>query len=168
MVINKALLKYGHENFSLTILEYCDIETVIEREQSYFDALNPEYNVLPLAGSRGGYRHTAESRLKMSEARKGKPGNPHSEGSKAKLSEAGINNTNRVGKIHTKEQRAKISAGQPTSQRVEVLDLLENTINQYSSIREVSKSIGCSRYAVSNSLENKKVLKERYIIRPCV
>lgn len=89
MVINKALLKYGHENFSLTILEYCDIEAVIEREQSYFDILNPEYNVLPLAGSSGSYLHSAESKLKMSEARKGKPGKPHSEEAKAKLSQAG-------------------------------------------------------------------------------
>ena len=137
------------ENFSFTILEYCDIEAVIEREQLYFDTLNPEYNVLPLAGSSGSYLHSAESKLKMSEARKGKPGNPHSEESKAKLcpsgekktcpSGEGMNNTNRVGKIHTEEQRAKISAGQPTSQRVEVLDLVENTIKQYSSIREVSK-----------------------------
>ena len=120
MVINKALLKYGHrwENFSLTILEYCDIEAVIEREQSYFDILNPEYNVLPLAGSsfaKGSYLHSAESKLKMSEARKGKPGKPHSEEAKAKLSQAGMNNTNRVGKIHTEEQRGKISASQPTS-----------------------------------------------------
>lgn len=167
MVINKALLKYGHENFSLTILAYCDIEAVIEREQSYFDTLNPEYNVLPLAGSSVSYLHSAESKLKMSEARTGIPGNPHSEESKAKLSQAGMNNTNRVGKIHTEEQRAKISAAQPTSQRIEVLDLVENTKTQYSSIREVSKNIGCSRYAVSSSLENKKVLKERYVIRPC-
>lgn len=165
MVINSALLKYGHENFSLTILEYCDIEDVLEREQFYFDTLKPEYNVLPLAGSRGGYCHTAESKLKMSELRKGKL---HSEETKAKLSEVGMSNTNRVGKIHTEEQRAKISAGQPTSKRLEVLDLVENTINQYNSIREVSKSIGCSRYAVSKTLENKKVLKERYMIRPCV
>lgn len=138
MVINKALLKYGHENFSLTILEYCDIEAVIEREQSYFDILNPEYNVLPLAGSSGSYLHSAESKLKMSEARKGKLGKPHSEEAKANLSQAGMNNTNRVGKIHTEEQRGKISASQPTSQRVEVLDLVENTIKQYSSIREAA------------------------------
>ena len=163
MVINKALLKYGHSNFSLTILEHCSVETVIEREQSYFDNIKPEYNVLPLAGSTASYSHSAESKLKMSEARKGKS---QTEETKAILSKLGMGNSNRVGKIHTEDQRARISASQPTSQRVEVLDLLENTIKQYSSIKKASESIGCSRYAVSNSLETKKTLKERYIIRP--
>jgi len=125
MVINKALLKYGHENFSLTILEYCDNLAVIEREQLYFDNLKPEYNVLPLAGSSGSFIHTEESKLKMREARIGKPGNPHSEESKSMLSKSAIGNTNRLGKKHTEENKAKISAAQPTSQKVEVRDLLE-------------------------------------------
>lgn len=165
MVINKALLKYGHENFSLTILEYCDIETVIEREQFYFDIIKPEYNVLPIAGSSGSFFHSEESKFKMSEARKGKPGNPHTEETKSILSKLAKGNTNRAGIMHTEEDKVKISEAQPTSQRVEVLDLLENTRKEYSSIRMAAKSIGCTRYAVSRSIETKKTLKERYDIR---
>jgi hypothetical protein len=99
----------------------------------------------------------------MSELRKGKT---QTEETKAILSKLGMGNSNRVGKIHTEDQRARISASQPTSQRVEVLDLLENTRGRPGSIKKTSESIGCSRYAVSNSLETKKTLKERYIIRP--
>ena len=76
MTINKALLKYGYSatvvgppwngggpqpNFKLEILEYCDSENVIEREQYYLDLLKPEYNILQLAGSSLGYKHTPES-----------------------------------------------------------------------------------------------------------
>ena len=51
MVINKALLKYGFSNFKLEILEYCDLDNVIEREQYYINLLKPEYNILDTAGS---------------------------------------------------------------------------------------------------------------------
>jgi len=40
-----ALLIYGYINFSLEILEYCDINFRIEREQYYIDLLKPEYNI---------------------------------------------------------------------------------------------------------------------------
>jgi group I intron endonuclease len=77
MTINKALLKYGYSNFKLEILEYCDSDNVISREQYYMGQLNPEYNILKLAGSRYGYRHTEETLAKfrarkLSEETKGK------------------------------------------------------------------------------------------------
>ena len=45
MAINNAILKYGLENFSLEILEYCDKGSLIKREQFYLDVLKPEYNL---------------------------------------------------------------------------------------------------------------------------
>lgn len=40
-IIYRALLKYGYINFTLEILEYTDISSVVEREQYYSDKLNP-------------------------------------------------------------------------------------------------------------------------------
>jgi len=34
-LIQRAILKYSHDNFSLYILEYCDVNDLIEREQFY-------------------------------------------------------------------------------------------------------------------------------------
>jgi group I intron endonuclease len=65
MLINKALIKYGYSNFSLEILEYCEPSRVVTREQYYIDLLKPEYNILKVAGSSLGYKHTEESRSKM-------------------------------------------------------------------------------------------------------
>ena len=57
MAINKAILKYGLNNFSLEIIEYCDktcarsyaAVQLIEREQFYLDTLKSEYNILKIA-----------------------------------------------------------------------------------------------------------------------
>ena len=65
--INRALVKYGHSNFKLEILEYCETNRLIilEREQYYIDLLKPEYNILKIAGSPLGYKHTEESLANM-------------------------------------------------------------------------------------------------------
>jgi hypothetical protein len=65
MIIYKALLSYGFENFSLEILEHCDPSFLLEREQYYLDLLKPDYNILKIAGSSLGYKHTKEVLLKM-------------------------------------------------------------------------------------------------------
>ena len=72
MVINKALLKYGYSQFNLDILEYCEAKDLIKKEQYYINNLKPEYNVLKTAYSSLGYKHTKESKLKISMANKGK------------------------------------------------------------------------------------------------
>jgi group I intron endonuclease len=58
MAINKALLKYGYSKFRLEIIEYCEPKDAIKREQYYIDFLEPEYNILKIAGSTLDYRHT--------------------------------------------------------------------------------------------------------------
>jgi group I intron endonuclease len=68
MPIYKAILKHGHSNFSLEILEYCDRDSVIAREQYYLDHLKGEYNISPTAGSRLGSCASEETRKKMREA----------------------------------------------------------------------------------------------------
>jgi hypothetical protein len=40
-----AIIKHKHENFSLYVLEYCDLDNLITREQFYLDSLTPPYNI---------------------------------------------------------------------------------------------------------------------------
>jgi hypothetical protein len=49
MRIYKALLKYGHDNLSFEIIEYCDGPTAVLREQFYLDQFDFEYNYLEKA-----------------------------------------------------------------------------------------------------------------------
>jgi len=51
MPINIALLKYGYQNFSLTILEICDKDILMSREKHFFEVYSPEYNLLKTPGS---------------------------------------------------------------------------------------------------------------------
>jgi group I intron endonuclease len=51
MPINLALLKYGYHNFSLTVLEICDTDSLISRESHFFEVYSPEYNLLKTPGS---------------------------------------------------------------------------------------------------------------------
>jgi group I intron endonuclease len=45
IIISRALLKYGYDNFSIDILEYCELDVLIAREQYYISLLKPEYNI---------------------------------------------------------------------------------------------------------------------------
>lgn len=40
------ILKYGRDNFEFELLEQCERETMLEREQYYYDLLQPEYNLV--------------------------------------------------------------------------------------------------------------------------
>ena len=51
-IIKNAIAKYGWENFEATVLEFCPIDKLDEREIYYIAELKPEYNIK--AGGSGG------------------------------------------------------------------------------------------------------------------
>ena len=61
MLINKALLNNGYSVFKLEILEYCEKELLMDREQYYLDLLKLEYNILEFAYSSIGFKHSAST-----------------------------------------------------------------------------------------------------------
>ena len=64
--------KHGEQSFKFEIVEECPPAQCIIREQHYFDAFHPEYNILQIAGSCRGYRHTDIAKQKIGEASHGK------------------------------------------------------------------------------------------------
>lgn len=76
----KAYNKYGEDNFLFSIIEYVSPENCIAREQYYLDTKNPfkekGYNLYPSARGGLGYKHSKETKEKMSEIGKKKPINP--------------------------------------------------------------------------------------------
>uniref|UniRef100_UPI002113C4C4 hypothetical protein n=1 Tax=Aspergillus sclerotioniger TaxID=319627 RepID=UPI002113C4C4 len=69
IIITRAMKKYKLSNFSLGILEFCkpDIMICLDLEQKWIDYLKPKYNILKIAGSSSGYRHTIETIAKLKE-----------------------------------------------------------------------------------------------------
>jgi len=92
--------KHGEDSFTFEVLEYCEKERLIEREQFYIDNEKPAYNISPTAGNSLGVKHTDDTKRKVSEAKKGFK---HTDESKRKISEA------RKGKVKSDETKRKIS-----------------------------------------------------------
>jgi len=125
MYICRALLKHGHSNFSLTIIEYCEPEQCLERENYYLSSENHEYNILDKAGSWLDHKHSDETKKIMSDTRKGKP---KIEGS-GKPSQA----------IEVTDMAS------PTN----------NTTVSYNSIREAARALNIPSYkSISNYIKN--------------
>jgi hypothetical protein len=86
LTIHRALVKYGYSNFSLTILEYCEISELLIREQFYFDKLKPQYNILKIAGSSQKSKHSEYTKARISKSLQKALGKTHSEDIKLKKS----------------------------------------------------------------------------------
>ena len=148
---------------TLEILEYCDSKYVISREQYYIDLLKPKYNILKIAGSNLGYKHSEETRAKISVAGKGKT---LSELTKAKMSDS-QKAVNRSGKNHPMFGKAKPEGAGTPSQKIEVLDLLTNERIEYESINAAALALGVNRSTISLYFINnqKKPYKNRYTFK---
>jgi hypothetical protein len=131
MVIHKALNKYGHSNFSLEILEYCDPTEAIKREQYFLSLLKPNYNTLTIAGSLLGFQHSDSTKQKM------------------RLSHRDSQNSGRFKKAHKKIE----GAGQP-SQKIEVFDNKTNQTTTYDSMSEAAIALNIKRSIISMYFKN--------------
>lgn len=137
--IDRALLKYGFSNFRLEILEYCDKNNALVREQYYMDLLKPEYNIVEIAGSTLGYKHTPESLAKMRDF---------------------------VLSDEVRDRKALSTANATAARRISVI--VENTETkvkqEYSSLTEAGYALGVSKASVSQALINDSLIKKTYRI----
>lgn len=72
--LQNSVNKYGLENFEFISVQYCNREELISNEQfwiDYFDSYNNGLNGKPKAGNSLGFKHSNESKKKISELAKG-------------------------------------------------------------------------------------------------
>ena len=61
-MLQRAFNKYGEAGLTFSVLEYCDKDCLLEREQYFIDKLNPKYNIARMAGRQTGYKFTDEQK----------------------------------------------------------------------------------------------------------
>lgn len=160
MIICKSLNKYSHDNFSLVIIEYCDKDKLIEREQFWIDNLKPTYNVLNTAYNSIGYKHSEESKNLMSELAKSRT---HIEETKSKIRDSlsGSNNPF-FGKKHTEESILKII--QSKSSVVYLYNEYKELMYIFKSVSELSKFINSNHATISRFIESKELFRGNWYI----
>jgi group I intron endonuclease len=126
MPICCALLKYNSSNFAITILEYCEPDKCLIREEHYWNIFKPKYNIAKKPGAPfTGRTHSDETKQIISDALTGE-NNPM-------FGKTGENHPN-YGKPRPE------GAGRP-SQQIEVTDSKNNTTTLYDSIREAERAL---------------------------
>jgi group I intron endonuclease len=172
--IKDALIKYGHQSFTLEILEYCSKDVLLEREQFYLDLLIPEYNILKYAYSLLGFKHSEETieKLKakiispehkelLSLVHKGKL---VSEETRNKLADA----TAKYRKDNplTPETLANITA--KTIERegvsVSVLNTQTNEVREFTNQTEAGEFLSVTRQAIYNAIKRGSLVNGIYLI----
>ena len=161
-IIYSALLKHGYDNFSLDILEYCEVNVLIKREQYYLNILKPEYNILKAANSRLGSKHTLKTRglmsLKLNGINNPSFGKTLSQETRIKISES-----NKAFLLNAKFKR-EIKPKTPDTLLkmslrthgvcVKVLDKSNNLVKTFPTITSAAKHFGLSNRTMSR-IENK-------------
>jgi group I intron endonuclease len=193
MPICFAILKYKLNNFKLEILEYCNKEDCLRKENYYIDSLKPEYTkkyilyffkniflffILREGFYRLGTKHTIEAKAKIRAARLGKK---LSEVTKARRSKALKDRTilspvgDPLGDRETKEKMSYAKGGTG----IDVLFLLkiknvfyiyikkQNSVTgettTYVSGREAAYTLGCSEKTIRNYIKSGKLFGDLFI-----
>jgi L-fucose mutarotase/ribose pyranase (RbsD/FucU family) len=135
-----ALLKYGHSNFTLEILEYCDKNTVIDRENHYFHLFKPEYNVAKLAGQPPKLEYTSEIKKKISDTLK---------------------------EYYKDPENLKTSSLVQKGHNLIVIDIINNNVTEFHAIKAAAKVLNIDRRIITKALKSdlEIVILDRYIFK---
>jgi group I intron endonuclease len=197
--IYNAILEHGYSAFSLSILEYIDIsnlskeeirKVILSKEQFYLDESltrdDSTYNILKIAGSSLGYKHSPEALVKISlpksEEAKLNMSKPRSEeaklnmrkprSEKAKLNmrkprsmehKTRISEAHKkLGKVTSPETKAKMSATRGTA--IFVYDSNGSLVYTFTSATLAGKFFKCSKTTILNYANNGKLFKGQQIL----
>jgi group I intron endonuclease len=151
LIICRTLVEYGYSNFSLTILEYCDKFELLTREQFYFDKLNPEYNILKIAGS---------SLMSLKKLGTTNPllGKTPNENSKELMKQKALS------RKHSEDTKLTMSAisGNPVNIYEKFSSSGFKLIGSFVSARRAAKFLGISGSTVIKYMNSGEIFKDRY------
>lgn len=146
----KAWNDYGEIQFDYEILEELEIiedlkNQLFDREQYWINIIEPEYNILPAAGSTLGYHHTEETKQKISKTTTGvKKSKEHAK----HISEG------QRGKTITKEHKEKLSQSAKNRKSMSHHSIISIDGIIYNSLKEASERTGVKYNTIQKRLKN--------------
>jgi len=182
--LQNAFKKYRLENFTFAVVEFCDSQVLLQREQHYLDILfslpkELRYNFSLIAGAPiAGRTHTPESKALTSAS---KTGYKHTDEARDKISgdnnpmygRTGANHP-MYGESHSDETRAKMSKAKSgennpmfgkvaaNAMTINVYDLDNVLVRSFTSQVEAAKWLGVSNFTVHNYIKSRKVWNNQY------
>lgn len=178
-VTKRAINHHGIENFYFIIYEYFpgiilkdNLKTenlkLLARETEIINELNPEYNILKIAGNSTGFKHTEETKTLMkenfSETRKNLIKNLNlnkdlSDETRDKISKSRI-------EFYKNNPEFKDYLRIISSKPVALYDLKTGEqIMSFTGIRVLSKYLGCCNKTINKALKNNTPVKNQYIVK---
>lgn len=179
---------YGNKEFDYLVIEYCENAFLIDREQFYINKLKPEFNIRTTASSNAGikaspetrkkiskagmgnkyalgYKHSIETRIKMSNAKRNM-----SQETKEKISKSLVGNKRSLGYKQSPETLEKKSQSM-NSERIEKIIQI-NTGNKYCLGRVISQEtrdkIGLAHKGKKHSEETKAKMSKSHADRKII
>src|ERR1035437_1042934 len=145
--LQRSWNKYGEENFEFEIIQHCNINQLIEREQYYIDALrvcNDKYgfNMNPIAGTTLGRKMSVSAKKKIGDFWRGKP-------------------KSKQAKINMQRSREK-DQGKP------VITMCKKTgkiLKEYPSISSASRKTGLDVSSICAQCSQKSGSRRKYVFR---
>lgn len=136
---NSAILRYGISEFTFEVLEFCEPDTLIKREQFYIDTLNPQYNILKVAGNRKGFIHTEATKE--------------------------LQRVARLGVVLSEETKLKMSAANIKSTPVVIINNDTGEVSHHLTMRKAAAFLGTTHPQISSYIRSKKLFKGIYTIK---
>jgi group I intron endonuclease len=151
--LQNSFNKYGEECFSISILMECCESELTVNEQLWIDSFNSDelYNICYIAGSTHGYKHSLESKIKISVASKGNKaalGSKHSDKAKQLISQS------LSGRVVSEETRYRQAAS--TGKKIQQIDIATGKIiSEFVSIGQAAKKLNLCHKGVSKVCHGK-------------
>ena len=108
-ILQRAWIKYGENAFKFLPILTCPPSMLLFYEQQPLDKLQPEYNILLVAGSSLGYKHSLEARAKIAEDGRNRKRGPLSIEHRAAISAGNVGQKQKPCSIETRARIGEAS-----------------------------------------------------------
>jgi group I intron endonuclease len=162
MPINKSLIKYGYDKFSLIIIEYSDLDVLFDRDTFWILKLNPYYKILKYGSYSIGFKHSEATKIFLAELAKKRT---HSEETKQTVSASLKGEFNPFyGKNHSLDSLSKIIASKSLGE-VYIYNCLKELQVVFPLVQTLANAIKANSSSIKQIIETDTLFRGGWYFR---